>query len=557
MSSDSTNGDSTGSGLSGRRMLFWACFVSLIATAFGFQARMFLLGTWEGQFGLSETQKGEILGAGLWPFAISIILFSLVIDRIGYGKAMVFACGCHLVQALMLWQADGYAMLYWGSIIGALGNGTIEAVINPVVATMFPKQKVKWLAILHAGWPGGLVIAGLLFMAVGQKDAAGAFTNWQILVALSALPVIIYAVMLIGRKFPVQERVQAGVTFREMLQEPGILSWAVAVILVVLELGRVLINADWANAHPEMATGIKIAAIAILVVPYALYVRALGRPMYFLLLLVMMLLATTELGIDGWSRELMEGSFKDLAMDAGWVLILTSFIMMVLRFFAGPITHKLPPLNLLAISALVAGIGVYSLGMANGYTYILTAAVIYGFGKTFFWPATLGFVSERFPRGGAMTINMIAGVGMLSVGTVGTAWLGFVQDRAIETELADTKIDIFEPEKKQFLGIIDYRPISQEKKKALGAVNSETVGNAENNAKKSALKTAAFLPISMLVAYIGLIFYFKSHGGYRAIDLDSGPAAEPDTIPATANAPPAEDTGDPEPESEGGNPPGQ
>ncbi|GIS60675.1 MAG: hypothetical protein CM1200mP2_29000 [Planctomycetaceae bacterium] len=43
-------------------------------------------------------------------------------------------------------------MLYWGSIIGALGNGTIEAVINPVVATMFPRQKTKWLAILHPGF---------------------------------------------------------------------------------------------------------------------------------------------------------------------------------------------------------------------------------------------------------------------------------------------------------------------------------------------------------------------------------------------------------------------
>lgn len=557
MSNDTAIGDSTGSELGGQKMLFWACFVSLIATAFGFQARMFLLGTWEGDFGLSETQKGEILGAGLWPFAISIILFSLVIDRIGYGKAMVFACGCHLVQALMLWKADGYAMLYWGSIIGALGNGTIEAVINPVVATMFPKQKVKWLAILHAGWPGGLVIAGLLFMAVGQKDPdTGAFINWQILVALSALPVIIYAVMLIGRKFPVQERVQAGVTFREMLQEPGILSWAVAVILVVLELGRVLIDADWANANPEMATGIKIAAIAILVVPYALYVRALGRPMYFLLLLVMMLLATTELGIDGWSRELMEGSFEDLAMDAGWVLILTSFIMMVLRFFAGPITHKLPPLNLLAVSALVAAIGVYSLGMANGYTYILTAAVIYGFGKTFFWPATLGFVSERFPRGGAMTINMIAGVGMLSVGTIGTAWLGFVQDRAITTELTGAKIDIFEPQQKQFLGMIDYTSISQEKKKALSDLNMETVGDAENKAKKSALKTAAILPISMLVAYIALITYFRGQGGYQAIDLDSDTSAEPDAVPAAANAPPPETVGGPEPESEAsGDPP--
>ena len=145
-------------------------------------------------------QKGEIIGAGLWPFAISIILFSLIIDRVGYGKAMVFAFVCHVTQALMLWFANGYNMLYWGSIIGALGNGTIEAVINPVVATMFVRQKTKWLAILHAGWPGGLVIAGLLFMVVGSKNDAGGFENWQLLAALTLLPVIVYAIMLFKKK---------------------------------------------------------------------------------------------------------------------------------------------------------------------------------------------------------------------------------------------------------------------------------------------------------------------------------------------------------------------
>ena len=90
--------------------LFWGCFVALIATAFGFQARFFLVGTWQDLFQLTETQKGEIIGAGLWPFAISIILFSLIIDRVGYGKAMVFAFVCHVTQALMLWFANGYNM---------------------------------------------------------------------------------------------------------------------------------------------------------------------------------------------------------------------------------------------------------------------------------------------------------------------------------------------------------------------------------------------------------------------------------------------------------------
>ena len=148
-----------------QKYLFWACFIALIATAFGFIVRTQIIDEWALEFNLTETQKGEILGAGLWPFAITIVLFSLIVDRIGYGRAMVFAFVCHVGSAIVTIQAKSYEMLYFGTIISALGNGTVEAVINPVIVTMFTKQKVKWLNILHAGWPGGLVLGGVIALA--------------------------------------------------------------------------------------------------------------------------------------------------------------------------------------------------------------------------------------------------------------------------------------------------------------------------------------------------------------------------------------------------------
>src|SRR5690606_7402430 len=93
-------------------LLFWGCFVALIATAFGFIVRALIIGDLAIEFDLTETQKGEILGVGLWPFAISIVLFSLVIDRVGYGNAMWFAFGCHIVSAVMTITATNYQMLY-------------------------------------------------------------------------------------------------------------------------------------------------------------------------------------------------------------------------------------------------------------------------------------------------------------------------------------------------------------------------------------------------------------------------------------------------------------
>ena len=85
----------------------------------------------------------------------------------------------------------GFKLLYWGSLILGLSNGTVEAYINPVVATMFNKEKTKWLNILHAGWPGGLVIAGLIPILLNSDmvtGGGGASIDWWIKIAITAPP---------------------------------------------------------------------------------------------------------------------------------------------------------------------------------------------------------------------------------------------------------------------------------------------------------------------------------------------------------------------------------
>ncbi len=191
------------------KMLFWACFVAIAVTAFIFIIRGQVINAWAQEFALTETQKGEILGVGLWPFAISIILFSLVIDFIGYGKAMVFAFCCHVVSGIVLLMADGYWGLYIGTLLQSLANGAAQAVADPVVASIFKKDKSKWLSILHASWPGGMVIGGMFGIMISDFD-------WRWRISMLFIPMAIYGIMMIGRKFPVHERVLAGVSYKEM-----------------------------------------------------------------------------------------------------------------------------------------------------------------------------------------------------------------------------------------------------------------------------------------------------------------------------------------------------
>lgn len=503
------------------RRLFWGCFIALIATSFGFIARVLTADAWGAELGLTATQVGEILGAGLWPFAISIILFSLVIDSIGYKVTMWFGLACHIAAALLVLVANSYATIYLATFILALGNGTVEAYINPVVATVFTREKTKWLNILHAGWPGGLVLGGIIVILLGPLLGL----DWRLANAIVLLPAAVYGVMLAVQRFPVHERVAAGVSYRAMLREVGAIGALIAAALIILQLGQV---SETILGFSD-STAVAWTLIAIATIAYGAYTRSFGRPMLILFLLVMFPLATTELGVDSWITTFMGGAMTELGLNPGWVLIYTSAIMLVLRFFAGGIAHYLSPLGLLAACAGIAALGLFTLSTAAG-AMILVAATLYGIGKTFFWPTTLAVVADQSPRGGALTINLVAGVGMLAVGIVGAPFMGAMQDRAVDENLAAQAPQLYDQVIEPRSSIFgNYEGLNAGSVTALSEADQETIAGVVEASQKDALRAIAVLPVVMMFVYIGLFAYFRSKGGYRPATIEQEEPAVDDS----------------------------
>ena len=513
------------------QIVFWGCWIALITTAFAFISRSFMINTasmWPADFGIDKVQAQQLFGAGIWPFAISIILFSLIIDKIGYRVAMVFSFVCYAAYAalallaystvkaeglsgeeLAAAQKSGLNFLTIGSIILGLGNGTVEAFINPVVATMYSKNKTKWLNILHAGWPGGLVLGGLITLGLGSYAEA----DWRLLIYIIAIPAVVYLVMLIGVKFPVSERVAGGATYKEMLAEFGVIGAAIAAFLIFREIGNVFALNDI----------IVYGLMAVSVIAYGIYCQSLGRPLMIFLCLIMMPLATTELGTDGAIGGLMEKPMEALGGNARWVLIYTSLIMMILRFFAGPVIKAFTPLGLLAICSALAIAGLYCLSMTTTAIAIFAAATLYGVAKTYFWPTMLGVVAEQFPKGGALTLNAIAGIGMLTVGIIGGPMIGKMQEDSARVALTEQKAGIYEEvqvESEWFFG--KYQAVDASKVAELE--NKEEVQQVIDTAKQGALAKMCVFPLIMLLCYLILIGYFKSKGGYKPASI-SGEAA--------------------------------
>ena len=544
--------------VSNAQRLLWAGFMAILAAGVGFSIRAGILGQWAEQYGFTQTELGAITGGGLTVFGIIILLSSLIADRIGFGPLMFAAFVMHLVSAgLTLATGAAFAAggkplafqcLFWGMFLFAIGNGIAEAVVNPLVATLFPKNKTHYLNILHAGWPGGLILGGLAsYFLTGGADTKP--VAWQVQISLFLIPVALYGLMMLGQRFPKSEASSSGVSYKDMLGELGLIGAAVICGLLALFFKSDL------GLSPIVAAGI---ATALLAVFGAATGFRFGHVLLAFLLLIHALVGYVELGTDSWISKIT-GTIMANPANGLLLFVYTSGLMFVLRFFAGPIVEKISPLGLLAVSAVFGAAGLTLLGNAQGAIMCVIAATVYGIGKTFLWPTMLAVVSEQFPKGGAITIGAAGGVGMLSAGLLGGPGIGFLQDQNASANLAQANPAVYErykaPKENEFLwmktvgldgakvGVLEdggkeaeraLELMRQEQAKPEAIAAQQTLVDWWKSSQGSAaadkplveaaglfggrraLTLTALVPAAMFVCYSLLLGWFRMRGGYQA-----------------------------------------
>ncbi len=542
--------------------LLWAGFMAIAAAGVGFSIRAGILGQWAEQYGFTQTELGAITGGGLTGFGIIILLGALIADKVGYGRLMITAFVMHLVSAVLTLAAGAafasggkpaaFQCLFWGMFLFAIGNGIAESVVNPLVATLYPKEKTHYLNLLHAGWPGGLIVGGLASYFMNPGGAKPVV--WQIQISLFLLPVAIYGLMLLGQRFPKSEASQHGVAYRDMLKEVGILGAAVICLLLGL---------FFKNDLAQSTTMSIVLAGAVWLGFAALIGFSAGPWLLAFLLGIHALVGYVELGTDSWIGKIT-GAIMASPQKGLLLFVYTSGLMFILRFLAGPIVHRISPLGLLCVSGVLGFAGLQMLGAADSVVFCVVAATVYGLGKTFLWPTMLAVVSERFPKGGAITIGCIGGVGMLSAGLLGGPGIGFKQDYHASAQLRTSNPTVYErykaPNENSFLnfktvgldgskvGILDdggkelnraldiMKKDSTTKPEALAAqeklsqwwtaasttadADKKLVGEAGLHGGRTALKLTSYVPLTMAALYLLLILYFKTQGGYKAVHIE-------------------------------------
>ena len=317
---------------------------------------------------------GAALGVAFLGFALSIAIGSPLLDAIGMGRVLALACGCFVAGSLTILftgQLSGgmlsaYRVIWIGMALNGMGWGLVETTINPLTTTLYPEDKTHRLNVLHAWWPCGLVIGGLLGLLIGKLHL-----GWQYQVAVVLVPAAVFGVMLIGTRFPPTERVAAGVSAGGMFKE-------------------------------------------------------VANPFFLVWFFAMFLTAASELAPGQWVNVALT---RTVGMQGIWLLIYVSGLMFVMRHFAGTMAHRFSPVGLLWISCFLASLGLVALSFANSPVTGLLAATLWGTGVCYLWPTMLAAASERFPRGGALLMGLMGTAGSLSIYFVLPA-MGSVFDHA-------------------------------------------------------------------------------------------------------------------------------
>ena len=523
--------------------LLWAGFLAILAAGIGFGIRGGILATWAADFGFTGAQLGAIGGAGFTGFCFGIIIGGLVVDKIGYGKLIVAAFLFHMLSAFITFaatkgqaQTTAYLFLYLGTFVFALANGTLEAVANPLVSTPFPRNRTHYLNILHASWPAGLVLGGLVGWILGD----GMQVSWKVQLGLFLVPTALYGLAFFGQPFPKSEASAKGLSVGEMMQEVGILGAIVACFLVGLffrdQLGSIL-SFFTGSAFFTSGTwsGLAWAVALVLVLMVGIKTNfSVGSLLLFVLFMTHALVGAVELGTDGWIQNI---TGNILTPAQGKILfVFTSLLMFSLRFCADFIERslKVSPIGLLFICSMLAVIGLRMVSGIETFAGAMIALAVYAIGKTFFWPTMLAVVGDRFPRTGTVAMSIMGGIGMMSAGLLGGPGLGYAKDRFTAEHLQSTNPALYEqykaPTPSRFLFLeevhgLDGTKLSEAQTAAVRTPDQQIVAAASISGDRETLKADSYSPAVMALVSLLLFLYFKTIGGYKTVHIESRPAA--------------------------------
>ena len=332
-----------------KNALFYGSCFALITTAFSFSIRAGILPQLGEEFGLSAEQLGFINSMWFLGFPISMIIGGLVYHTFGPKNIMTVAFIAHTLGIILTIYAGGYATLLISTLFIGFGNGCTEAACNPMIADTYSGVTMNKMLNRFHMWFPGGIVIGSLISKFMTDFGMG----WEAQMWVIMIPTIIYAVLFFGKTFP-RPKVEGATSLKENF-------------------------------------------------------KAMLSLTYIFLFVCMALTAITEFGPQQWVSIILSSSGAEPMI----ILALTTGLMAVGRFFAGPVVGTLGQTGVLLGGAILATVGIYLFSVVTGPMAYL-AAIVFALGVCYFWPVMVGAVAQRVPLSSALGMSVIGGVGMFS-----------------------------------------------------------------------------------------------------------------------------------------------
>lgn len=347
-----------------RRRLFWLSVLALFTASVSAALRSAIASSLKTEWidPIAPIAAGELIGAALGSaflgFALTLFVASALLDRIGMRQILA-GCGLCFVAGTLLIVGAGtvasgmavYHIVWLGMLVSGIGWGLAEASINPLTARLYPEETTHRLNVLHAWFPGGMIVGGLagVFLA--------SVLPWQAIMALVLLPAIGVILIALTTRFPTPPATATTAGMKGMM----------------LEVFR--------------------------------------RPSFFIWFGAMFLTASSELAPGQWLDVALSNR---VGMRGILLLVYVSALMFIFRHFAGRLAGWLSNPGLLWISSLLAAIGLYMLSQAQSPLAAIAASTVWGLGVCAMWPTMLASVAERYPRGDAWALGLVGSAGALA-----------------------------------------------------------------------------------------------------------------------------------------------
>ncbi len=286
-----------------------------------------------------------------------------------WGKKPMMVSGQYLIAAgaLMASYSQNYPMLVVSLMVIGMGGGLTEAIINPLVADLHPKESGKYLNITNAFYPVGVMASALLF---GELLTLG--YSWRFIFRVAAAATLAVGLFFNITRFPPAARQESS--------------------------------------------------------PWNLIGNVLVLPGYWLFAAALFLGAGVESAFTFWSRSYVETHLADVPRSGAIAVVVFAGAMAVGRLLAGGLSQAMSP-NALMMGSAVLGVAVTGMvPLATSLIGFYSLLLLAGIATACFWPTILAAAAHRLNADVTILMVMLAVVGVAGFGL--TPWvMGAIGDR--------------------------------------------------------------------------------------------------------------------------------